>query len=119
MAEQRRKLVEGLSIAGGDQRKREEAFVFGAPATANESPALTPEPSQPPEPAPPPTPSASKDILPQFLSRAPLTTRVRPEIASALKRASLTRQLQGQEPFHVQEIMEEALETWLRTHSHI
>jgi hypothetical protein len=44
----------------------------------------------------------------------PITTRTRPEVASALKRASLKRQLSGQTPFYVQDILEEALETWLR-----
>ncbi len=44
----------------------------------------------------------------------PVTVRLRPEIAGALKRASLERQLAGEELFTQQEIVEEALEPWLR-----
>lgn len=39
-------------------------------------------------------------------------------MASAVKRASLTRQLNGQEPYHVQEIMEQALVAWLASHGY-
>ena len=44
----------------------------------------------------------------------PVTVRLRPEIASALKRASLQRQLNGIETFTQQDIVEEALLPWLR-----
>ncbi len=44
----------------------------------------------------------------------PVTVRLRPEIAGALKRASLERQLNGEEPFTQQEIVEQVLEPWLR-----
>ena len=43
-----------------------------------------------------------------------MTARVKPEIATAVKRASLARQLNGQEPCHVQDITEVAVEAWLR-----
>ena len=44
----------------------------------------------------------------------PITVRLRPEIAGALKRASLERQLAGAEFFSQQEIVERALAAWLR-----
>lgn len=43
----------------------------------------------------------------------PVTIRLRPEIAGALKRASLERQLSGQDLFTQQDIVENALEPWL------
>ncbi len=44
----------------------------------------------------------------------PVTVRLRPEIASALKRASLQRQLNGFKTFTQQDIVEEALLPWLQ-----
>lgn len=44
----------------------------------------------------------------------PVTVRLRPEIASALKQASLQRQLNGVETFTQQDIVEEALLPWLQ-----
>ncbi len=44
----------------------------------------------------------------------PVTVRLRPEIASALKRASLERQLNGIETYTQQDIVEEALLPWLQ-----
>ena len=44
----------------------------------------------------------------------PITVRLRPEIAGALKRASLERQLAAAEFFSQQEIVERALAAWLR-----
>jgi hypothetical protein len=44
----------------------------------------------------------------------PVTVRLRPEIASALKQASLHRQLNGIETFTQQDIVEEALIPWLQ-----
>ncbi len=43
----------------------------------------------------------------------PVTVRLRPEIAGALKRASLERELAGEDLFTQQAIVEEALEPWL------
>ncbi|MEQ9409324.1 MAG: hypothetical protein RIK87_16430 [Fuerstiella sp.] len=45
--------------------------------------------------------------------RIPVTTRCRPDVATAIKRVSLQRQLAGVEPYTVQDIMEQALEQWL------
>ena len=44
----------------------------------------------------------------------PVTVRLRPEIAAALKRASLERQLAGTEPNTQQEVVEQALRPWLK-----
>jgi hypothetical protein len=52
-------------------------------------------------------------------SRAPLTTRIRADFATALKRASLERQLSGTTPNTLQEILEEALEPWLKAHGYV
>ena len=47
--------------------------------------------------------------------RTPLNTRIRGDYARALKRTSLERQLSGTEPNTLQEILEEALEPWMRS----
>ena len=44
----------------------------------------------------------------------PITVRLRPDIAGALKRASLERELDGEEVFTQQDLVEQALEPWLR-----
>lgn len=67
--------------------------------------------------SPPPRPPAAKRpdpprLLATFL--VPVTVRLRPEVASALKRASLERQLNGVETYTQQDIVEEALLPWLR-----
>jgi hypothetical protein len=49
----------------------------------------------------------------------PVTIRLRPEVAGALKRASLERQLGGEELFTQQEIVEQALEPWLRDEGYL
>ena len=48
----------------------------------------------------------------------PITVRLRPEIAGALKRASLERQLASAEFFSQQEIVERALAAWLFDNGH-
>jgi hypothetical protein len=44
----------------------------------------------------------------------PLTTRLQPTTAATLKRAGLEQKLRGQSPGTVQEIVEEAIQNWLR-----
>lgn len=110
----RRTLAEGLS-----QEEREKAFVYDNTA---ESP--TPAEQETVEEQPPASPAAEQNpaqnrILPQYAGRVPVTARMRPEVASAVKRASLTRQLDGVHPHTVQDIVEEALESWLRTHGYL
>lgn len=43
----------------------------------------------------------------------PLTTRLQPRTAAALKRAGLEQKLRGQKPSSVQEIVEIAIQRWL------
>ena len=45
----------------------------------------------------------------------PLTTRLQPRTAAALKRAGLEQKLRGRKPSTVQEIAEEAIQKWLQT----
>jgi hypothetical protein len=44
----------------------------------------------------------------------PVTVRLRPELAGALKRASLERELSGEAVYTQQDIVEEALLSWLK-----
>lgn len=53
------------------------------------------------------------------ISRSPFTTRIKTEYCEALKRASLERQLNGTFPNSQQEILEEALEPWLRSKGYL
>lgn len=59
----------------------------------------------------------SKPVNP--VGRVPVTLRFVPEIAGALKRASLERELDGLEPFTQQDIAESALEPWLREQGYL
>ena len=98
----RRPLTEGLKPpAPSVDRDLERQFVYGskAPATADEA-------------AP-----AEKQVT--TIARAPITTRVRADYAAALKRASLERQLSGELPNTLQEILEEALGPWLKAHGYV
>lgn len=113
---QRRSLVTGLSETP-NVTEQEKKFVFGNNSKPSESDSLPEEPV---------SPSIEKknlvspeEVLPQYRGRVPLTTRCRPEIASALKRASLKRQLEGIEPCRIQEILEEAMEKWLKDHGYV
>jgi hypothetical protein len=103
---QRRPLVAGLKDKTQADREAEKKFVFG------EKP-----PSAEPQHAAPLEPTALK-AAPK-ISRVPFTTRIRADFAQAVKRASLERQLQGIEPNQVQEILESALEPWLRANGYL
>ncbi|MCZ2341339.1 MAG: hypothetical protein LC104_06025 [Bacteroidales bacterium] len=52
-------------------------------------------------------------------NRTPISTRIRADFAAALKRASLERQLSGTTPNTLQDILEDALEPWLRRHGYL
>lgn len=56
-------------------------------------------------------------MIPPLL--VPLTTRLQPKTANALRRAYLEQKLRGQRPATQQEIIEAALEEWLRRHDYI
>jgi hypothetical protein len=53
------------------------------------------------------------------VSRSPISTRIRADFAAALKRASLERQLAGAEPHTLQDILEEAIEPWLKANGYL
>lgn len=93
---QRKKLVDKIPPV---DRKLEEAFVY----------------KQQPRPVEPPQPTGLRGSA----ERLPFSSRIRADLALALKRASLERQLQGVHPNSLQEMVEEALEPWLRTHGYL
>lgn len=94
MAE-RRPLVEGLKPPVDP--KIEMAFVHGGkpPVKAEPKPAAT------------------------SVGKSPISTRIRADYAAALKRASLERQLSGQEPNTLQDILEQAIEPWLKSNGYL
>jgi len=100
----RRSLIEGLKeVSLSADPGREKDFVYGT------SPRMPAESS----PSPSPTSATTK------ISRAPVSTKIRSDFASALKRASLERQLKGVEPSTLQDILEEAIEPWLRANGYL
>jgi hypothetical protein len=110
---ERRSLLAGLAETGVDP-SIEKAFVHGTNAKPAEEP--------PPPATPPPATVEAKDGQGQnnnTITREPLTTRIRSDFAKALKRASLERQLAGQFPNTMLEILEEALEPWLRKNGYL
>jgi hypothetical protein len=52
-------------------------------------------------------------------SGASLSTRIRPDFVALLKRASLERKLNGIEPNTLRDILEDALEPWLKAHGYL
>ena len=113
-------------------RRTELAFVKGEPVTAEPEESKSPrakserkekrERAKAVKPKPEPEdqgeggepPAAAPVAPPAYTDRMPLTTRIRSKFGIALKRASLERQLSGETPNTVQDILEEALEPWLR-----
>jgi hypothetical protein len=108
----RRSLMEGLKTGGERDRSVEEQFVFAGKAKPDQA-----LPSQ----AVTLTTEAvnAKGLIGNVIGRVPLTTRVRSDFATALKRASLQRQLDGVAPNTLQDILEEALEPWLRANGYL
>jgi hypothetical protein len=126
----RRSLVDGLKKV---DRRKELAFVRGEAVDATpekpKTPKAKPERKEKQErrtsakPKPEPqeeregehsNPISAAIATPPYAGRSPLTTRIRSDLATALKRASLERQLAGEKPNTLQEILEEALEPWLK-----
>ncbi len=66
-----------------------------------------------------PSAIAKPEPVAAVASRAPISTRIRSDFAAALKRASLERQLKGVEPHTLQDILEEAVEPWLRNNGYL
>ena len=107
MAE-RRSLVDGLKA----DPVVEKEFVFGD--KAKPKPKLIDQ-----EAAATPAAQDGKGKGANAIGRAPLTVRFRSDIAMALKRASLERQLNGVVPHTLQDILEEAVEPWLRANGYL
>jgi hypothetical protein len=98
---ERRSLTEGLkSLPAPVDPQLEKAFVYGNKG-ANDSQ------------------QKHSAAAAQNLSRVPISTRVRADFAAALKRASLERQLNAVEPNTLQDILEEAIEPWLKSNGYI
>lgn len=85
----------------------------------NERPA--PEPRQPVESRMSPLARTKKKRVSSIapVAPVPVTVRLKPEIAGALKRASLERQLAGEELFTQQDIVENLLEPWLHDQGYL
>lgn len=59
--------------------------------------------------------ASSRPVGPHNLALVPLTTRLQPATAAALRRAYLERKINGEAQATQQEIVEEALQDWLRS----
>ena len=68
------------------------------------------------KPKPSRRPKQTAAITPGLI---PVNVRVRPALAGALKTASLDRQMRGIEPHSKREIVEQALEPWLRSQGYL
>jgi hypothetical protein len=110
MAE-RRSLKEGLQqISPEVDPTQGEAFIFqGKPKPTSAGT----ESNAPPES------DEDHSNTAQPMGRAPLTIRFHARYATALKRASLERQLKGLRPYKLQDIVEEAVEPWLRKNGYL
>ncbi len=102
----RRSLIEALQQTPVVDPQRERDFVYQGKASPVSDDAVPVVPSVT-------TPTTA------VRSRAPVSTRIRSDFASALKRASLERQLAGTEPHTLQDILEEAIEPWLKSNGYI
>jgi hypothetical protein len=143
MAAERRSLADGLDQIGGVDLETARAFIVQEkPREVKPAPVAPvlivadPQPMQPAEQeksaeaarggeksAPPvATKRPSKPAVAKRPDTArilstllvPVTIRLRPEVAAALKHASLQRQLNGVETYTQQDIVEEALVPWLQ-----
>jgi hypothetical protein len=96
---ERRKLVEGLKPPQPPvDPQKENSFVYGEKATED---------------------ATTRHSASVNLPRVPLSTRIRGDFAAALKRCSLERQLHKIEPNTLQDILEQAIEPWLKTNGYL
>lgn len=103
---ERRSLVEGLKQTPLPiDPQREKEFVFQSKHTGERQ--IDGKP----------TGAASAPV--PVSARAPISTRIRADYATALKRASLERQLSNTEPNTLQDILEEAIGPWLKTNGYL
>ena len=94
----------------------EAAFVKRGNVVAQSSPVNVEPPIAEPKPKPVRRSKQAAAITPGLI---PVNVRVRPEVAQALKTASLDRQMRGIEPHSKREIVEVALEPWLRSQGYL
>jgi hypothetical protein len=114
---QRRALLEGVGKELKVDPELAEAFIYGDKKPKTES-AVAEKPAKPEPAAAQPEPKGQGQT-PSAVARVGLTTRIRGDFADALKRASLERQLRKEKPNTQQDILEEALEPWLRKHGYL
>jgi hypothetical protein len=121
----RRPLVAGLKNSSKADPRKESEFVYGKKDRSPKAKQRTApaEPEKAPPPAPPPAELPS-EVIPDATAarpagRASITTRLKADVAAALKRASLERQLAGLTPHTVQDIIEEVVEPWLKRHGYL
>jgi hypothetical protein len=119
---ERRPLVDGLASTPAIDPQKEKEFVYGQKGA--ETPPVTVAPVAAPIVAPtvaaaPIAPAPPAAIVQTFPDRVQVSTRLRGDFAAALKRASLERELNGVTPFTVQDILEQALEPWLKANGYI
>lgn len=117
MAE-RRPLASAVNQYAGADPDQVRAFITQEtkPVTSVGRTELEPLPSKETERklnSTPRKPARKKPNKLQPVGLIPVTIRLRPEIAGALKRASLERQLAGEDTYTQQELVESALEPWL------
>jgi hypothetical protein len=93
----RRTLTDGINPTAVDSQI-EKDFVFGGKA----------------EPA-----TKTQQNKGRSRARLPVSTKLQADIANALKRASLERQLAGISPNTLQDILEDALEPWLKANGYL
>ena len=103
---ERRTLVEGMKEPPLIDPHIETEFVYGGKAGTDAFPK-------------PLVTAAITTTTATTTSRAPVSTRIRSDFAAALKRASLWRQLSGQQPSTLRDILAEAIEPWLRANGYV
>ncbi len=97
---ERRPLIEGLKPSPPVDPQLEKAFVYGSVNKVDAVPSTAP-------------------TAVSTLSRVPISTRIRADFVAALKRASLERQLNGVEPNTLQDMLEQAIEPWLKANGYL
>ena len=100
MAE-RRPLIDGINAPPPSvDSHREKEFVYGSKTRGGDA-------------------SVSSTTQNPAMARSPISTRIRSDFAAALKKASLERQLHGTEPHTLQDILEQAIEPWLKNNGYL
>ncbi|HVS34959.1 MAG TPA: hypothetical protein VMS17_05215 [Gemmataceae bacterium] len=120
----RRSLIERVTATQDVDPALAEEFIYGRHPRADSEPRLLQATHRPSDAV---TASEANETAPPeakaqaaaAIAKAPITTRVRADFATALKRASLERQLNGVSPHTVQDILEAALEPWLRSNGYL